>query len=184
MEVEVPTFSHEKCVGRLVAALTVWSDTHGGCALPSGYKVRVSSRSGVMPDVQFLRSGNEPGADQGAGAGARPRRPCRRERIAPSSRRYDRVKKLNWYAQLGVPEYWLVDPEARMLERLVLREGAYVAIALSLEGEDVFRPESFEGMEDTAREAVGRSAQRRALPRTSSFGSSTHTIPSGDIETP
>jgi Uma2 family endonuclease len=56
------------------------------------------------------------------------------------------VKKLNWYAQLGVPEYWLVDPEAGTLERLVLREGAYV-IAVSLEGEDVFRPESFEGME-------------------------------------
>ncbi len=70
VEVEVPTFSHEKCVGRLVAALTVWSDSCGGCALPSGYKVRVSSKSGVMPDVQFFRRGNEPERSYRRGAAA------------------------------------------------------------------------------------------------------------------
>jgi Uma2 family endonuclease len=70
------------------------------------------------------------------------------EVISPSSRRYDRVNKLNWYAELGVPEYWILDPgpDARTLERLVLRERAFV-IASSLEGEEIFRPESFEGLE-------------------------------------
>ena len=66
--------------------------------------------------------------------------------VSPSSRRYDRVKKLRWYAQIGVPEYWIVDAEARTFERLVLRDGAYV-IASSCEGEETFRPESFEGLE-------------------------------------
>ena len=145
VEVEVPTFSHEKVVGRLVAALANWSDVHGGCALPSGYKVRVSSRSGVMPDVQFYRRGNEPAVDQDPGL-VRGHADLVVEVVSPSSRRYDRVKKLNWYAQLEVPEYWIVDPEARTLERLVLRDGTY-AIATSLEDEDTFRPESFEGME-------------------------------------
>lgn len=56
------------------------------------------------------------------------------------------MKKLQWYAQLGVPEYWLAAPEAQMLERRVLREGVY-AILESLGGEDVFRPASFEGLE-------------------------------------
>jgi Uma2 family endonuclease len=60
-------------------------------------------------------------------------------------RRYDRVTKLRWYAQLGVPEYWLVDPEARTLERLVLREGKYSIVA-SLADDETFRPESFEGL--------------------------------------
>jgi Uma2 family endonuclease len=45
-----------------------------------------------------------------------------------------------------VPEYWLVDPQARTLERLVLREGSYV-IASSLADDETFRPESFEGLE-------------------------------------
>ena len=68
------------------------------------------------------------------------------EVVSPTSRRYDRMKKLQWYAQLGVPEYWLVDPEAQMLERLVLRDGVY-AIVESLAGDEVFRPASFEGLE-------------------------------------
>jgi Uma2 family endonuclease len=145
VEVEVPTFNHERAVARLVASLTNWSDIHGGCALASGYKVRVSTRSGVMPDVQFYRQGNEPVGDQEQGL-VRGHADLVVEVVSPSSRRYDRVKKLNWYAQLGVPEYWVVDPEARTLERLVLREGAYV-IATSLEEGDAFRPESFAGLE-------------------------------------
>jgi Uma2 family endonuclease len=98
-----------------------------------------------MPDVQFFRAGNEPAADQEQGL-ARGRADLVVEIISPSSRRYDRVKKLTWYAGLGVPEYWVLDPEAKTLERLVLRDGAYV-IAASLEGDATLRPESFEGLE-------------------------------------
>jgi Uma2 family endonuclease len=155
VEVEVPTFAHEKVVARLVASLTQWSDasegegevkeTRGGCALASGYKVRVSARNGVMPDVQFYRKGNEPNVDQEQGL-VRGRADLIVEVVSPSSRRYDRVTKLNWYAQLGVPEYWIIDPEAQTLERLVLRDATYV-IATSLEGEEIFRPETFAGIE-------------------------------------
>jgi Uma2 family endonuclease len=45
-----------------------------------------------------------------------------------------------------VEEYWIVDPQARTLERLVLREGAYV-IAASLEQSETFTPGSFNGLE-------------------------------------
>jgi Uma2 family endonuclease len=145
VEVEVPTFSHESVVGRIVQALANWGDVHGGRAVPSGYKVRVSDRRGVMPDVQFYRRGNEVPADQEQGL-VHGRADLVVEVVSPSSRRYDRVKKLNWYAQLEVPEYWIVDPEARTVERLVLREGTY-CIAASFDGEETFRPASFEGME-------------------------------------
>jgi Uma2 family endonuclease len=148
VEVEVPTYDHERIVMRVGHHLTAWSDAgHGGVALASGYKVRVSDRRGLMPDVQFYSKGNIPPPDQKQGL-VRGRADLVVEIVSPSSRRYDRVKKLNWYAQLGVPEYWIVDPEARTLERLVLRpsDGVYV-IAASLEGEESFRPESFEGLE-------------------------------------
>jgi Uma2 family endonuclease len=38
----------------------------------------------------------------------------------------DRVQKRNLYARAGVPFYWLIDPEARVLEALALREGGWV----------------------------------------------------------
>ncbi|HTR97878.1 MAG TPA: Uma2 family endonuclease [Candidatus Acidoferrales bacterium] len=146
VEVEVPTDSHEYIVGRLVTALTNWADAgHGGRALVSGYKVRISDRRGVMPDVQFFRAGNDASKRQQKGL-VEGRPDLVVEVMSPSSIRYDRLKKLQWYAQLGVPEYWLVNPEAQMLERLVLREGVY-AIVESLAGDDAFRPASFDGLE-------------------------------------
>jgi Uma2 family endonuclease len=146
VEVEVPTRTHEHIVARLTSALIVWSDAgHGGTVLPSGYKVRISDRRGVMPDVQVYRAGDEPDVDQEQGL-AKGHPDLVVEVVSPSSGRYDRVTKLRWYAQLGVPEYWLVDPQARTLERLVLREGVF-SIADSLAEEEVFRPESFAGLE-------------------------------------
>jgi Uma2 family endonuclease len=64
----------------------------------------------------------------------------------PSSRRYDRVTKLRWYAQIGVAEYWLVDVEAKTLEQLLLRGQTY-EIADSLADGEVFRPATFAGLE-------------------------------------
>jgi Uma2 family endonuclease len=145
VEVEVPTANHEKVIFRCVQALGNWSDVHGGSGMASGYKVRVSDRRGVMPDLQFYRKGNDAPAAQEQGL-VTGRADLVVEVVSPSSRSYDRVKKLRWYAQLGVPEYWIIDPEGRTLEQLVLRDGAY-AIVTSLEGEEVFRPATFEGLE-------------------------------------
>ncbi len=55
------------------------------------------------------------------------------------------MKKLRWYAELGVPEYWLIDPTARTVERMVLLDRAYV-IAESLADDETFAPESFDGL--------------------------------------
>ncbi|MGH7295639.1 MAG: Uma2 family endonuclease [Polyangiaceae bacterium] len=146
VEVEVPTRTHEEIVGWLVYFLRGWTEAgHGGTVLPSGYKLRVSDRRGVMPDAQLFRAGNEPPRDQEQGL-ARGTPDLVVEVVSPSSQRCDRVTKLRWYAQLGVPEYWLVDPQARTVERLVLRDGAY-SIAGSLADDEVFRPTSLEGLE-------------------------------------
>ncbi|HEY6460829.1 MAG TPA: Uma2 family endonuclease [Polyangiaceae bacterium] len=145
VEVEVPTFEHEHIVARLITSLTNWADAgHGGHAVASGYKVRISERRGVMPDVQFYRQGNVvPRAQQvGLSSGAPD---LVVEIVSPSSRRYDRVTKLRWYASLGVPEYWILDPQARALECLVLRDGVY-SIAASHADDETFAPESFEGL--------------------------------------
>jgi Uma2 family endonuclease len=146
VEVEVPTGKHEEIVARLCFFLTAWTEGgHGGRVMASGYKVRVSERRGVMPDVQLYREGNGPARDQDAGL-VRGHPDLVIEIVSPSSRRYDRVTKLRWYAGLGVPEYWIVDPEAETLEALSLRDGAY-AIVASLQERESFRPSAFEGLE-------------------------------------
>ncbi len=145
LEVEVPTATHERIVPALSYYLVGWALAHGGGeTLGSGYKVRVSDRRGVMPDLQFYRAGNEP-RDQPEGL------TCGRpdlvvEIVSPSSVRYDRVIKMRWYAAIGIPEYWIVDSVARTLERLVLDAGRY-AIAEALEGDATFRPASFPDLE-------------------------------------
>ena len=47
------------------------------------------------------------------------------EIVSPSSASRDRVTKRRYYAEHGVAHYWIVDPEARTLEALELRDGAW-----------------------------------------------------------
>lgn len=48
-------------------------------------------------------------------------------------------------ASLGVPEYWLVDPETRTLVVHRLQNGVY-AIIQHAEGDVLFRSKSFKGL--------------------------------------
>lgn len=145
VEIEVPTRTHERIVAVLIALLTHWGwSRKAGEVLASGYKIRIDDRRGTMSDVQFYRRGNLPrGQEKGLEQG---RPDLAVEVISPSSRSKDSVRKLHDYAAIGVPEFWLIDPEARTLERLVLRDGVY-SILEALEGDMVFRPDSFEGLE-------------------------------------
>ena len=146
VEVEVPKGKHEQIVAMLCLFLGAWAKAgRGGRVYASGYKIRISARRGVMPDVQFYRKGNDAPLDQDDGL-VHGRPDLVVEVVSPSSQRYDRVTKLRWYAKLGIPEYWLVDGTAKTLERLVLREGTY-AIAKSLAEDETFRPQSFDGLE-------------------------------------
>ena len=145
VEIEVPTWTHEEIVASLIESLGHWArERKAGRVLASGYKVRIGERRGAMPDVQFFRSENLPmGQDKGLERG---HPDLAIEVISPTSRSKDSVRKLYDYAAIGVPEYWLIDPEARTLERLVLRDGTY-SIVEAIEGDAVFRPAGFDGLE-------------------------------------
>ena len=47
------------------------------------------------------------------------------EILSPSTARYDRTEKSALYAAFGVPELWLVSPEAETIEVFALSEGRY-----------------------------------------------------------
>ncbi len=146
VEIEVPSQTHEFIVARLVYSLTGWSDLHkAGRVLASGYKVRVSARRGVMPDIQFFRRDNQCWKNQEKGLSTG-HPDLAIKVVSTTSRGRDRVTKPDWYAAIGVPEYWVFDPEAQIVERLVLRDGLY-SLSGSAQGNEVFRPETFPGLE-------------------------------------
>lgn len=160
VEVEVPRQKHEIAVVKVVVYLDAYTEREGGRVLGSGYKIRISDRRGVMPDVQLFRAGNEPGDDQDLGL-ERGRPDLVVEILSPTSPRYDRIVKLGYYRSIKVPEYWLVDPETCTLERLVLSEQGYV-IASIHEGEETFAPPTFKGRKIPLARLWGKTIAKRA----------------------
>ncbi len=57
------------------------------------------------------------------------------EIISPGTAIYDRLSKYEAYEQVGVPEYWLVDPEDKSIEVLVLEHGVYQSLG-TFQGQD------------------------------------------------
>lgn len=67
------------------------------------------------------------------------------EVISPSSRRKDRIQKMQLYQKAGVQHYWLVDPGEKTLECFSLREGLYALLAAGME-DDVVKHPDFAGL--------------------------------------
>ena len=144
MEIDVPTHLHEHIVAMVIYFLMGWRKSGGGGhVLSSGYKIRIRDDQGFMPDVQYFKSGrvvpeqalSEGGPDLAV------------EVVSPSSARFDQVVKLNGYASIGTAEYWLIHPENRTLHRYVLGPTRHFVVEDALEGEVVFRPGTFPGLE-------------------------------------
>jgi len=142
VEIEVPTLLHEWVVMELAGRLREWARARqAGIVVASGYKVRIRHDRGVMPDVQFFRRGRSL-PDLGLDAGAPD---LAVEVVSPSSARFDRATKRAWYASIGTPEYWIVDPDRRTVERLVLEPTGHYRIAQAAGENDILEPESFPG---------------------------------------
>jgi Uma2 family endonuclease len=52
------------------------------------------------------------------------------EIASPSTTRHDLREKQDAYARAGVPEYWVVTPDAKAVEVLVLEDGLYSSLGV------------------------------------------------------
>ena len=119
-----PTWLHQLVVHRLAVMLDrAIVESGRGIVLESPFDVFLDDHNILQPDVVvllrdrrgLLGSKNLEGAPSLA-----------IETVSPSSGRLDMRRKRDLYARFGVPEYWVVDPDARMVTIFGdLREGQY-----------------------------------------------------------
>lgn len=73
------------------------------------------------------------------------------ESVSPGHELHDRRTKFRWYAEFGVPNYWIVDAYTKSFDCFRLEQGAY---ALDATGKSVqtLEPSAFEGLQLNLRE--------------------------------
>jgi Uma2 family endonuclease len=140
-----PTRSHQKAVEELFVLLrTFVQDNELGEVHVAPLPVRLWPGKIREPDVFFVaREHSDRISEQFLGVPD-----LVMEVTSSGTRRTDRVEKLVEYAQAGVQEYWIVDPEARTVEVFRLCEGAYEALGKWGAGETA-RSELLAGFEVT-----------------------------------
>lgn len=113
-----PRPAHQIVVGRLFSTLSPYVDAEQlGLALMSPADLELQAGTVTQPDVFVVPSAFSHDAG--------PLREWSQVRglllavevISPSSVHYDRVTKRAFFQRAGVPEYWVVDPDARAVER-------------------------------------------------------------------
>ncbi len=139
----MPTPAHQQVTGNLYAALREYGRAgNRGRAYMAPMPIRLWPGKFREPDVAFYKTEH---LDRvGEQYGEVPDLVA--EVISPSTHVVDRGAKREEYAQAGVPEYWLLDPETRTVTVYVLAEGKYRFAALYREGETA-RSETLEGLQ-------------------------------------
>jgi len=103
-----PTDDHETIGARLTRILDPFVERNGLGLIYRPKAVIQLTDSQVEPDL-FVR---QPQANRKASWRTAPLPSLVVEVLSPSTRRRDREHKRRFYLELGVPEYWIVDPDA------------------------------------------------------------------------
>jgi Uma2 family endonuclease len=137
----------QRVLGRFIGGPFDDDDGRGG---PGGWwillevDVRLDRHNVVRPDLVGWRRSRLPEPWGKRPIDVVPDWVC--EIVSPSNEAHDRVRKASLYAEHGVRHYWIVDPEERMLEALVLHDGSWM-ISGRYERSAVARIEPFEAVE-------------------------------------
>ena len=126
-----PVTRHQRLVLRIVTAFSDHIEANGGGEVfIAPLDVVLSERDVVEPDVVFVRTAN-------AAIVTEPNIQGVPDLVIEvlSNPRIDRVRKRDIYARFGVPEYWIVDPDADRVEVYRWSAGGYAKPEISEPGE-------------------------------------------------
>lgn len=118
-----PTWIHQEIVGRIYRFLSAYLEqSHTGIAFIAPLDVELTPNDIVQPDVFVLLNASRHKLGERHITGIPD---LVIEVVSPGSSTYDRYKKNVLYARTGVPEYWIVDPDAQTVEVLHLSSDEY-----------------------------------------------------------
>lgn len=124
---------HQLVAMNLVDIFRTCGHTHGGLVLVSPIDIIFSDYDVIQPDVVFFEASRRHLVHLDAPIRHHP--DIAVEVLSPSTRAIDRGRKMEMLAGYGVPEYWIVDPDAETIELYVLRGDGY-ALAQRAAGTD------------------------------------------------
>ena len=137
-----PSPYHQVVSGQLQHQLmTLITDRSRGIVLNAPLDVHLGPGTLVQPDLVVLRPRNRSIIGDKKLTGVPD---LLIEILSPSNVGYDRRTKRDRYERAGVREFWLVDPDAHLIEQLVLRHGTYTAPIIAT---DRIRLRVFRGIE-------------------------------------
>ena len=133
-----PREIHQSILGRLHIDMGVFLDEHNlGYIYFSPFDVVLSDENVVQPDLLFVSNERAhiitPDNIQGAPD-------LVVEILSPATAERDRSVKFELYAEHGVHEYWIVDPDARTITVFLLNEGEFEEMDTYSEGETLTSP--------------------------------------------
>jgi Uma2 family endonuclease len=134
--VPAPIPRHQRVQMRLGEWLDKYAASAGGFAVDAPIDIVFSDYDVLQPDVVFFRPDRAHLVDLDHAIRHAPDLCV--EILSPSTEATDRGRKLQMFARYGVPEYWIVDPVAEVIEVHRLEASGYV-LAQRASGDDEVR---------------------------------------------
>lgn len=137
MMVPSPGFKHQEILLKLVRLLADFVEKNDlGRILIAPFDVVLSSFDVVQPDLIFVSQDRLSIITEQNIDGP----PDLVIEILSSDQNKDRIIKKKLYAKHGIKEYWLVDPEAKNIEVMILKEEGYQTISLFTSSDTLTSP--------------------------------------------
>ncbi len=153
-----PGTTHQRVILRLVVALEGYVRARRlGEVFVAPFDVILSDTTIVQPDITYVATDRTERVSERGIEGA-PTLVV--EILSPSTSQIDRQTKMQLYARCGIPWYWIVDPEVRVVEAYRLEAASYVLIK-RIAGDE---PLSAEPFADLALAPASLWARARAGP--------------------
>ena len=117
----MPTLVHQLIVGSLHVLLRNFAKQEAGIMVLAPFRLRLWNGKFREPDLLFLVNKNDPRKQNAFWTGA----DLVVEVVSPDDPKRDLVDKRREYAQAGIPEYWIVNPQTESIMILQLHDGRY-----------------------------------------------------------